>query len=78
MNSLVRILSDDDGTKIPKEDQVWHLYNTFWDGNRVVCSGEVFGEGEGTVTFQTRTTERGGITCKKCIKIIKWFKDKKL
>lgn len=73
---LVKILINEDGKKV--EAPKWHLVHRFGEAERTVCSGEVFGEGEGSVVFEEKYTEKGGITCPKCIERIKWFKSVKL
>jgi len=74
---LVKIFSDDDGVPYDKDEQFWHLVTRYGDADRTFCSGEVFGEGEGKATFQTKTVERG-ITCPKCREYIKFIKSVKL
>lgn len=71
---LVKILYDDNGDKHPSTK--WHLVQKFGDSPRTVCTGEVFGEGEGSAVFEEKTA--GKITCPECIKIVKWYKSIKL
>jgi hypothetical protein len=73
---LVKILFNDDGEKqfSPK----WHLVAQFGDSPRTVCTGEVFGVGEGSAVYKDKVVEKGGITCPECKKIIWWFKSIKL
>lgn len=73
---LAKIIFNDYGE--PEEKPKWHLVQTTGDSPRIVCTGEVFGFGEGTAVAKEKTSEKGGITCPDCIKIIKWFKEIKL
>lgn len=75
MNHLVKILVNDDGQK--DENPKWHLVSHFGDAHRTVCTGEVFGYGEGSAVFKEKISERG-ITCESCREIIEWFKKIKL
>jgi hypothetical protein len=65
--SLVKIKFDDDGNK--KKYAKWCTVNPFGDGNRSLCSGEVFGFGESGVepdilNLQTLSTYiSGGYSC---------------
>jgi hypothetical protein len=73
MNSLVRILCDDDGR--PKNDaHVWHLVDPAnVQGNAALCTGEFFGEGESRVEFEWKQAP-GGATCPRCIAIVNTYK----
>lgn len=73
MEKVVKIITDEDGHKI--ESPKW-CYITDWsDSDRALCSGQVFGLGEGSATYKTR---QGKITCPQCIAIIKQIKAIKL
>lgn len=74
-HNLVKLITDEDGEKM---HPVWHFPFNTGDGNRVLCSGQVFGEGEGLATFETKIVQRGGITCQQCLNIIKSFKKVRL
>jgi hypothetical protein len=74
-HNLVKILTNEDGDQ---ELGYWHYPVSFDWSNRCLCSGQVFGEGEGSATFETKIVQRGGITCPKCLSIIKSFKKVKL
>ncbi len=76
MNKLVKILSDEDGDKI--ENPKWCLTQCTDGSLRTLCSGECFGEGEGRATYTTKEVKRGGITCEKCLEIIKLYKSIRL
>jgi hypothetical protein len=76
MHELVKIIADNDGDETG--DESWHFFQNFDSSPRTVCGGEVFGDGEGEAVFKTKTVARGGITCRKCLKIIKEFKAIKL
>jgi len=73
---LVKLLTDDDGYKIDKSK--WHYVVTFTDDPTTLCSDEFFGIGQSSCTYKEKTVERGGITCERCLKIIKEIKDIKL
>jgi hypothetical protein len=75
MNVLVRILIDDDGTKIDKP--VWHLLETEFGDPHALCTGEYVGGGESSCVFETKEVKRG-IECKACVEIIKRHKKVKL
>lgn len=75
MNHLVKITYDEDGSK--KENPKWCLVMNNTDGPRTLCTGEVFGYGEGSAVYTEKKEERG-ITCPECISLIKYFKSVKL
>lgn len=70
--AVVKILSNDDGQEINKEDQVWHFVNDHGSGQNTLCGGEYFGMGESAVKYKYK--ERGKITCPECIHMIKKIK----
>jgi hypothetical protein len=76
MNKLVQIIRNEDGELIDFKE--WHLVTFFGDSPRALCTGEVFGEGEGAAEYKTKEREKGGITCEKCKQIIKFIKDVRL
>lgn len=78
MNHLVRILSDDDGED--KDDaNVWHLVDPCNEqGPAALCTQEFFGDGESACTFEEKNVARGGVTCSKCLKIVRTYKAVKL
>lgn len=74
MNWLVMITKTDDGEIVPKSERKW-CATTAPDGSeRTLCTGEVFGEGEGAARAETKQVTRGGITCKVCLETIKEIK----
>lgn len=75
MHTLVKITKDEDGIKVnePKWHWIMHV-----DAMRTLCTGEVFGYGEGKAQYKTKTVKRGGIDCPKCLALIKIFKSIKL
>lgn len=73
---LVKILVSDDGEK--QKYAKWHLVEHYGDSPRTICTGEVFGCGEGTAEYKEKISKKGGVTCQKCLSIIKWYKDLKL
>lgn len=66
---LVKILIDDDGTKVDKPK--WCLVRDTCGSPATFCSGEVFGYGEGDAVYEQKTVERKGVTCPKCIEEIR-------
>jgi hypothetical protein len=73
MNNLVKIIADDDGELTNNED--WHLVDPGnAQGNAALCTGEFFGGGESTVRFEMRTVQRGGVTCRTCLDLVKIYK----
>jgi len=75
MNSLVKLLTDDDGDPVDKEDQRWHLVDPCNRGGRAtLCTGEFFGLGESQCEYEEKTAERGGITCQHCVQKLKAYK----
>jgi len=71
--TVVKITHDEDGR--PIEEPGW-CYITDWsDSERTLCSGQVFGLGEGSAQFKLRD---GKVTCKSCIAIIRQLKSVKL
>lgn len=78
MNTLVRIITNDDGdeTNNPLD---WHLQDPCnWQGAATLCTGEFYGIGESACTYEEKHVIRGGITCKQCLKAIKGYKSVKL
>ena len=78
MHRIVKILSSDDGEPTPKDSQVWHLVVVEAGSSCTLCGGEYFGFGESGCEYEAKNVDKGGITCKECLKIIKRFKDIKL
>lgn len=76
MNKTVRILQNDDGDEI--HSPYWCLVVQPDGADRTLCTGEAFGAGESSVVFIERLTKKGGITCPKCLSIIKYYKSIKL
>lgn len=76
MNYLVKILSDDRGEK--RDSPVWCLSHQVTGGSATLCGGEYYGEGESGCEFKVKNTQKGGITCHECIRIIKEIKSVKL
>ena len=70
---VVQLITDSMGDET--NDTSWHYIQDWSDGDRVLCSGDVFGAGESSADYETKN---GKITCLKCIKIIKQIKAIKL
>lgn len=72
---IVKILTSDDGEKrIPKK---WCLVESK-TGNHTLCQAEYYGYGESRCEYEEKLMEKGGITCKDCLEIIKRHKAIKL
>lgn len=78
-NHLIKMTMDDDCEPIPVDEQKWCLENPSpsLDTNRVLCTGDAL-DTDTRATWEEKTVVRGGITCDKCIAIIKEFKAIKL
>lgn len=70
--ALVKILSDDDGTIVENPKWCFAMTSNFADGERTLCSGQVFGYGEGAATYKRK--DKGKVTCPKCIRLIKFIR----
>lgn len=81
MNNLVTQIVNDDGEKVSEEDQCWHLMGRFGGDNGVLCTGEFVdsaaASGNGS-EYKFKDVLRGGITCKRCLQVVKEFKAIKL
>lgn len=75
MNNLVKILVDDFGEKI--ENPKWCL-SVNWSGSQALCSGQFYGIGESSAIYEERKAAKGGVTCARCLEMIKEIKDVKL
>lgn len=74
-HELVKILTYEGGEIVNKP--LWHWIQCI-DARRSLCEGQAFGMGESDVEYETKTVPRGGITCPKCLEMIKEFKAIKL
>lgn len=75
MQYRVKIITDDFGEP---QEPVWHISWVDAGSPQTFCGGEVFGFGEGNATYEERTVKRGGITCEKCLKLIRAAKSVRL
>jgi hypothetical protein len=75
-HELVKITVNDDGEY--SFDEHFHYVHAPDGAARTLCSNEVFGDGEGQAQFMLKEVKRGGISCPKCMEIIKAFKRIKL
>jgi len=77
MNVLVKIIRDEDRNLTLNDS--WHLVDPCnFQGSAALCTGEFFGGGESIAEFEMKEVSRGGITCPKCIQILKIYKAVKL
>jgi hypothetical protein len=73
---VVKICVDDDGTTI--DNPVWHLYETDGGGHHALCTVEFLGGGESRCVYETKEVKRGGITCERCLEILRRHKSIRL
>lgn len=73
---LVRFTFDDD--EAPVIDDTWHFVTQKTGSDMKLCSGEVFGIGEGSAVYEMKEVTRGGITCPMCLEEIRRMKAIKL
>ncbi|WP_390240996.1 hypothetical protein [Vibrio sp. R78045] len=77
-NFLIKMTIDDDGEAIDVEDQKWCLSSPASnDAGRVLCTHAVL-DIDTNAIWEDKTVVRGGITCEKCIAIVRAFKAVKL
>ncbi len=77
MNRLIKRVKDDDG-EITHDNQ-WHLVDPCNpQGAVVLCTQEFFGYEESNLEYELKIRKKGGITCKKCVEIVKGYKSVKL
>lgn len=76
MNYLVKILTSNDGEI--RDNPKWHLSTDMCGDKCTLCESEYYGFGASGCKFETKQVEKGGITCDKCIDIIKNIKQVKL
>lgn len=75
-HTVVKILTSDDG---PKRIKPTWCYVVFWDSSpRTFCGGEAYGYGESGCKYKDKIVQKGGITCPKCLEMIKIIKSIKL
>ena len=71
-HSIVKITIDDDGEV---RDEKWCLVDPGnFQGPATLCTVEFFGYGESNCIYKLKEVKRGGITCEKCIEILKSYK----
>jgi len=73
METIVKLIKDEDGREYP--NKYWHYVNYSGGSDATLCTGEVFGMGEGSAKY---IEKQGKITCPYCIEIIKKFQSIKL
>ncbi len=73
MNTLVKLLTDDDGAEI--DEPKWCLSDPdIQGGHHILCCGSFYGAGESSATYETKEVKKGGIECETCLSIIKAYK----
>jgi len=73
---LVKIVANEDGD--PVEYPKWCLSEQQGDSYRTICSGEVYGIGEGSAEYEYKTGFGRDITCQRCLRILKLHHEIKL
>jgi hypothetical protein len=75
-HTVVKITKGDDGER--RDDPVWcYVFNDV-TGLQTLCCAEYFTFGESRCEYKTKSVDKGGITCKRCLEIIKHIKSIKL
>jgi hypothetical protein len=75
MAHLVKVTIDDDGNK--KKYAKWCLVTRHGGSSRTCCTGEAFGLGESTASYNTKDAPLSKITCPECKNVINWYKSLK-
>jgi hypothetical protein len=70
VNFLVMITKTEDGDIVPEGERKWCVLIDAAGSHMTLCSGEVFGLGEGAAEAQEKQVVRGGITCPICLRIV--------
>lgn len=75
MNQLAKQIVDDDGHRT--DDESWHYVHIVNGDDAILCTGEFVDDacssGNGSL-YKRKKVARGGITCKRCLEVIKQFK----
>ena len=77
-HEVVKITVSDDGDHVASSDQVWCLVVTACGDAATFCTGEFFGSHQGGAEAESKTVQRGGITCPDCLEKIAMIKAIKL
>ena len=78
MQTLVKQLVNEDQNPIPVDGQRWHAIHHVSGDLAMICTGEFICYGAGAGEYITKDVKRGGITCDRCIEVIKYYKAIKL
>lgn len=82
MHTVVKITAYDTKSsgsdEVDYEDPVWHAVSANHGDMQILCSGLFFGMGNSDIEYQLKERKRGGITCYKCLRLIKAYKAVKL
>jgi len=76
-HEVVRQIVDDDGHPVLKVDQRWHYTSDYSGDHALLCTGEFLSDGAASGNgelYEFKTVKRGGITCERCIQIIRAHK----
>jgi len=81
MNNLVLQLVNDDGDPVERQDQRWHVLTESSGEAAMLCTGEFVDDasssGNGSC-YELKSVSRGGITCEKCLEIVRVIKQIRL
>ena len=72
------ITKDEDENTVPESDRKWCLCIDKMGSPMTLCTGEVFGAGEGAAEGDIKIVKRGGITCLSCLAEIRHMKSIRL
>ena len=79
MNYRIRILTSDRGDRYDDEfAKLWHVAIESAGCTVTLCGGEAVGVGVSGCEYKEKSVKRGGITCGKCIEVLKAIKGVKL
>ena len=81
MNNVAIQLVNDDGDPVELQEQRWHVVHNLTGESSLLCTGEFIDDasssGNGS-RYETKSVSRGGITCEKCLEIVKAIKSIRL
>jgi len=81
MNNLALQLVNDDGDPVELQDRRWHVVHDSAGEAAILCTGEFVDDasssGNGS-RYELKSVIRGGITCEKCLEIVRAIKSIRL
>lgn len=76
-NNLVMLTVTEDGEEISIEKRKWCLSVNHGSNWEIACCNQIL-DTEVDAKWEKKSVQRGGITCPKCLEIIKFYKSIKL